>query len=151
MKTLDIKKYSEKLKIKPVNVNDLDEVNPAFRKINFLLKQRLSTFDIVKMHGSLYMVFIDNDFNRITGKKTLYKDIIYYKDYRNIQHMMSLSDNKYDDNLNYIGGLGEWNITDVWFHPQKFIFSGTDDKLTQDNLEKWLDDYRFIHQEKGPQ
>lgn len=149
MKILDLNSYNEKLKIRPVNVNNLDEVDSDFiNKINLPLKQRISTFDIVKLNGSLFMVFLNNDLFHITNVNRQHNDLVISMNYHNASQMMSLSDNKYDINLNYVGGLGNWYITDIWFHPKKFIFSGDENDLTQNNLKKWISDYRFIHYSK---
>ena len=54
MKILDLHTYDEKLKIKPVNVNDLSSTS-------YFKRSDLSTFDIVKINNSLYMVFVGED------------------------------------------------------------------------------------------
>jgi len=56
MKNLDLKAYCEKLKIDPITLSDIDDIQLCHEEI--FNKDMLKQFDIVKINGHLFMSFL---------------------------------------------------------------------------------------------
>lgn len=130
----------EKLKIRPMNVNDIktDEKH-------VFTKDKLRTFDIVKADNSLYMCFIDN-----AGKRFF----TYFKEYHDITNMCAKSiliDDRlhatildlegYDDNLKIKDPkYQKFDITDVYVLNGIFTVDFELDtlKIDQESLESYI-------------
>ena len=119
MKIIKLNKYCEKLKIRPVNINDMPSVNvnDMFSAKPCFTKSDLKTFDIVQLGGRKYMTFMNDDFFKISN---IYKDIIGIEDglffyYRKSSlcsvNYMKVSD--YNEDLSF-DKAPLFNITDVW-------------------------------------
>lgn len=131
MRILNTDKFSEKFKIKPVNVFELDEVDPNS------VKSKLSTYDIVKFANHLYMVFLGNDIERHYDKTTFNSPVgegcFFFSE--NYNHFMLLD--SYDESLlYYTQPSSKWSVTDVWFHDEYFI--NKDIKLPKNISQSFL-------------
>lgn len=139
----------EKLKIRPVNVNDIK----TDEKLVFT-KDMLRTFDIVKADNSLYMCFIDNAGKRFFTHFKKYHDItnmcaksIVIDDHL---HANILDLESYDKNLKIKDPkYQKFDITDVYVLNGIFTVDFELDtlKIDQESLESYIKNmkYNIIH------
>ena len=138
----------EKLKIRPVNVLDLQD-SPD-NETNFH-KSDLKTFDVVKYQNSrscYNMVFCNTDIDRYTHH---FQSVIH------VEHGVFCSYNdksgspwNYMKMYDYSDDLGferdsDFAITDVWVHPDDFVLMYNISVLSQEFLKTVVDEYKFKH------
>lgn len=141
------KTVNEKLKIRPVNVKNLDDRIDHERIECFLEspKENLRTNDIVRINGNLYWTFVKNDIEKYGEKHYFgfeYKDgVFYYTSVdtdRNVKPV-SMAFGSYDHLLNYTAGWASeesFTIHEVYLQTgrSKFVVNKLED-LTQETLE----------------
>ena len=149
MKTLDLKTF-EKLKIRPVNPNNLNDSNVT------ITKSELKTFDIVRIKGKLFMVFRNNDAKKYFQyfklcRPNLYEDVFV----RTIvttgltAPVIELFKNYNKDLKYWINNYNENDILDVWIFKDE-VFDEYNKSLdmidlTQAAFEHYLKKYKYNH------
>ena len=111
MKILDLYSYNEKLKIRPININNMSYVKPCFTKSD------LRTFDVVLIHGLKYMTFLNDDFSKISdiydNLPNIEEGIFFYYMRSSLCPTNFMKIKSYDEDLS-INETPSYNITDVW-------------------------------------
>ena len=149
MQTIDFKTY-EKLKIRPVNIHDID-VGKKFRKSD------LKTFDIARINNMYYMLFINNELkpydNKPVNSLHINRDV-FIKCYESILKtkiraygFLYLDD--YDEFMKNIDDAHEWDIADVFVCPKESVDFFISHKpfrildLTNEYIEKLMKEYKY--------
>ena len=137
----------EKLKIRPVNVKNLDDGIDHERIECFLEspKENLRTNDIVRINDKLYWTFVKNDIEKYKEKQYSgfeYKDGVFYYAFvdtgRNV-YPFTMAFGSYNHLLKYIAGWASeesFTIHEVYLQTgkSKFVVDKLED-LTQETLE----------------
>lgn len=165
MKTLELNRYCEKLKIRPVNINDMSAPEKKFQR------KDLQTFDIVRINKLLYMTFVDYDSlkfaytesttNRLRNAlKTKQTQLGLFMRVTDWPMLTWVYINHYDNNLNrniknkHISHEDKWNISEIYVHGKDVesnIAKDFDDLLeniTQKALEDIIRKYNYTKIER---
>lgn len=147
MKMFKTNLFSEKLKINPIKINDLENIRI------YIFKSNLSTYDIIKLLDNLYMVFIGDDIRKYLSNQEFScvtnEGVFFYRENKKNHHMPIYG---YNENLKYIGDT-RWSITDVWVHDNSLIndksFSHLifimNEPFSQNSLQKYIDTENYKH------
>lgn len=151
MKTIDFKTY-EKLKIRPVNVNNIDDVGKKFRKSD------LKTFDVARINNMYYMLFINNELEPYDNKPARSLHInrdVFIKCYESIFTKTKIGaygflyfDN-YDELMKSTDHAHAWDVADVFVCPKEsadFFISHKPFRildLTNEYTENLMKNYKY--------
>ena len=165
MKTLELNRYCEKLKIRPVNINGMSAPEKNFQRND------LQTFDIVRINKLLYMTFVDYDSLKFAYNERTANRLRYALKTEQTQRglFMRATDwsmltwvhiNHYDNNLNrniknkHISHEDKWNISEIYVHGKDVESNVTKDFddllkiITQKVLEDIIQKYNYTKIER---
>ncbi len=140
---------NEKLEIKPLTISELDELGETEYS-----KEKLKTFDIVYIHGNLYMTFLSKDIDKyfyksdFLDREAVKKEGIFFWCDGSIKtdyHVLYLT--TYNNKLQYSTDFNPvyepWDIKKVYVSPINFKLNRDREELNQIILTYYIKKYNF--------
>ena len=140
----------EKLKIRPVNANNLKA--PEYNM------SMLQTFNIVKLSENYYMTFMREDITVYNNKKVDIKNLlienhpdgVFVRSNDTSHDIRYMYIDEYDEKLKRTNGNKYWDVSEIWRCSPERVFQFWNVKsfelndLTQTKLNEMLVDYDYI-------
>lgn len=161
MRIFDYKEYNEKLKIDAINLKELDELPVAPVAVKHY-KNQLGQFDIVKIKGNFYLVFLEDSLATYSSEFKKLKNNeygmfwFYGKGVKSwgSTHFMCMSnydiDLKYAKNTHDLQGKPiisrdkDWDVEEVYIRPKdKYVKFDDVKEISQEFLKTCIKDLNY--------
>ncbi len=147
MRIFDYKEYNEKLKIDAISLKELDELPVAVK----YYKNQLGQFDIVKINGNFYLVFLEDSLATYSSEfrnlKNIEHGMFWWYGSCGIgvqtTHFMCMSD--YDIDLKYdVSRDKDWDVEEVYIRPKdKYVKFDDVKEISQEFLKTCIKDLNY--------